>query len=254
MGRGYQTGLLDRHQRLRDPLSRARKAAKIARALRSTGLPLGKATCLDVGCSSGTITAALSPLFGRTIGLEYDGAALAAADPVTRASVLLLRGDGMCLPLADGSVDVVLCAQVYEHVPDATRLAAEVKRVLAPGGIVFFSGPNWLYPIEPHYRLPFLHWLPAPLAARYLKLTGKGEHYYEQPRTLWGLRRLLCGLAVTDVNPGWVEDSCPRRLRRIVSAMPRWLWRLVQPIAPNFNWILRKSPTDAFSPEAGEAK
>ncbi len=63
-------------------------------------------------------------------------------------------------PLEDESCDLVICAQVYEHVPDDRRLAEEVYRVLKPGGVVFFSGPNWLFPIEGHYHLPFLHWLP----------------------------------------------------------------------------------------------
>jgi len=31
--------------------------------------------------------------------------------------------------------------------------------------------------IEPHYRLPFLSWLPRPLATAYLRLSGRGSSY-----------------------------------------------------------------------------
>ena len=42
--------------------------------------------------------------------------------------------DGQTIPLADASVDVVFSSNVLEHVADLSRMHAEIRRVLAPGG------------------------------------------------------------------------------------------------------------------------
>jgi SAM-dependent methyltransferase/uncharacterized protein YbaR (Trm112 family) len=49
--------------------------------------------------------------------------------------------DGHDLPFADESFDVVLCQAVLEHVVDPPRVAAEIARVLRPGGIVLSEIP-----------------------------------------------------------------------------------------------------------------
>lgn len=206
--------------------------------------PLSTAICLDLGCSSGVITTALSRLFARTIGLDYDQLALKNIDAAAFRSASFLRGDAMSLPLADRSIDAIICAQVYEHVPDDQALVAEIYRVLKPGGIVFFSGPNKLYPIEPHYFLPFLHWLPEKLADGYLRLLGKGDHYYERSRTLWGLQKLWAQFTICDVTVQvlkWkTRQTGSPASSQSLGRLPDWVWRLLLPVFPNYNWILYK--------------
>ena len=66
----------------------------------------------------------------------------------------------------DGLVDVVVSNSVIEHVggwAEITRAAAELRGV-APHGWV--QTPAFSFPIEPHFALPFVHWLPPPVAAR----------------------------------------------------------------------------------------
>ncbi len=241
-GRGYQEGFYNLCQSVREPASRQRQAEKIAYALTHyVDRDLSSLVCLDIGCSSGIITSALAPLFLRTAGLEYDDVALRAADVAARARVQFLRGDAMCLPFGDSAVDVIICAQVYEHVPDAKRLFAEMYRVLRPGGLAFFSGPNWLFPIEPHYSLPLLHWLPGPLADRYLRLAGRGEHYYERLHHLWALRKLVQPFAVHDVTIAQLQRFyLSRGWLRLFRSVPTTLWRALLPLLPTYNWILLK--------------
>lgn len=244
MGRGYQESFYTHSERVHDPVSRQKKADKIIQALiRHTRCPLSSAICLDIGCSSGMVTSAIASSFGKIVGLEYDEVALRATGPAARAMVRFIRGDAMCLPLGDNSVNAIICAQVYEHVPDDGQLFREIYRVLTPGGLVFLSGPNWLFPIEPHYFLPLLHWLPGRLADAYLRLTGQGDHYYEQSRHLWGLRRLLCRFVIHDITLEVLHDSYLREtrgLKWIVRGTPTAVWRLLLPFFPNFNWILYK--------------
>lgn len=52
-----------------------------------------------------------------------------------------LVGDLHRIPLADGSLDAVICNGVLEHVEDPERVVQELWRVLRPGGRVFVSLP-----------------------------------------------------------------------------------------------------------------
>ncbi len=242
--RQYQPGFYNLSPKVRDMGSRRQQAEKISSILKGLGsYPLSSATCLDVGCSAGLITATLAPLFGRTIGLDYDDVALKNVEP-SDLCLSFVCGDAMSLPIANSSIDVIICAQVYEHVPDDETLVAEMYRVLKPGGFVFFSGPNKLFPMEPHYFLPFLHWLPERLADGYLRLMGRGQHYYERSRTLWGLQRLLAPFTIHDVTVQVMQHmqlAGSGRWARFMRHMPPWVWKIMLPVLPNFNWILFKS-------------
>lgn len=54
-------------------------------------------------------------------------------------------GDIHSLPLADNSVDAIICIAVLEHVEDPKRAVEEVYRVLKPGGYAFFYAPFLFY-------------------------------------------------------------------------------------------------------------
>jgi SAM-dependent methyltransferase len=86
--------------------------------------------------------------------------------------------DGITLPFADDSFDVVFSSSVLEHVANLALLSAEMRRVLKPGGRGVHLMPTtaWrLWSLATHYpNLPvlFLFWAahhghsPFPTAAR----------------------------------------------------------------------------------------
>jgi SAM-dependent methyltransferase len=53
-----------------------------------------------------------------------------------------LTADLFRLPLAGESMDMVLCCEVVEHLPDPKIAFAEMARILKPGGYAFITTPN----------------------------------------------------------------------------------------------------------------
>ena len=59
-----------------------------------------------------------------------------------------VRADAHAIPLADASVDCVLCVSLLEYVASPSIVVNEIRRVLKPGGIVYLSTP-FVFPYHP---------------------------------------------------------------------------------------------------------
>ncbi len=71
-------------------------------------------------------------------------------DPASGADIV---GDIHAIPLENESVDGIICHSVLEHVRDPLRAMEEMRRILKPGGKLFFYVPS-TYPYharEGHY-------------------------------------------------------------------------------------------------------
>jgi SAM-dependent methyltransferase len=109
-------------------------------------LALGR--ILDDGCGVGEyLTRLAAARASHGVELESDRAAQAARR-APRSSVL--RAEGEALPYASACFDMVLSHEVLEHVRDDRAAAAEILRVLRPGGRLVLFVPNRGYPFETH--------------------------------------------------------------------------------------------------------
>jgi SAM-dependent methyltransferase len=54
------------------------------------------------------------------------------------------NADGTRLPFPDGAFDRIIASEVMEHIPDDAAAAAELARVLKPGGTIAVTVPTWL--------------------------------------------------------------------------------------------------------------
>lgn len=103
---------------------------------RVRGLAPGLA--LDVGAAGGGNTRVLRSLGWRVLALEFTAE---GAQVARERGLEVVRGDAQQLPVADGSLDLVTALDVLEHLPDHERAAAEVHRVLRPGGALVAAVP-----------------------------------------------------------------------------------------------------------------
>jgi SAM-dependent methyltransferase len=122
----------------------------IAAFARLSGLPAG-ARVADLGCGSGIFTDLLRRAGYTTVGLDISPK-LIAVGRSKFPGLELIEGDAENLPFEGESLDGVLLSGLVHHFPDPTRLAAEVGRVLKPGGRFVAFDPNRMNPFMWLYR------------------------------------------------------------------------------------------------------
>jgi len=130
--------------------------------------------------------------------------------------------------------DLIVLDNVLEHLPDQPRALRILSNSLRPDGIAYVLVPNRLWPIEAHYHLPFLSYLPVKLANAYLRITGRGVDYTDASYapTYCSLNRMLRSrpeLSFEYVLPAHIElATFGRSLHyRIGASLIRrfpWLW------------------------------
>ena len=202
----------------------------------------------DLGAGTGIVKKSLENTIGKTIvGFELDRSFIEHPRRMVVADVLRL-------PAPDEAFDFLVLNHLYEHVADPGLLFREAYRILEPGGVAYVSAGNRLAVMEPHYRLPFLSWLPRPLADRYLRWSGRGRAYR-------GIRFLTYGPLVQRMRAAGfrVRDETGAALDRLVGEEGRggaWrhAWRLLSGItapareallhglSPQWFFLLEKPP------------
>lgn len=232
-----------------DADKRRRKARKIVSVLKhflGTG-DLAGLRVLDIGASTGYTVEALVTAGAEVTGVDIDAPGIAFAKQHFGDRATFLVADGAELPMDDQSFDVVVLNHIYEHVVDADAVMAEIRRVLRPDGLVYLGLGNKYGVIEPHYRLPFLSWVPRRLADRYVSAFNRADHYYEQFRSRRALVEMCRPLRVWDYTYTLLAE--PERFHA-TDVMPAALARLpvgairaLEPVMPTFIWI--GTPGDA---------
>jgi len=108
---------------------------------------------LDVGCGNGAFTEEIiercAPI--RVIGVDPSNDQLTYARARSAAAEFRV-GDAQALPFDDDEFDVAVMALVISFVPDPAKAAAEMVRVVRPGGLI--ASYMWDYPAGvPNYPI-----------------------------------------------------------------------------------------------------
>lgn len=157
---------------------------------------------LDVACGTGILARQIAPVVGadgRVVAVDLRPGMIDVASKLTvpyGATIEWMQGDATKLDFTDGSFDVVLCQQGLQFFGDRAAGAAEMKRVLRPGGRVALAlwealdqQSLWHEVITVELRHFDLLGLPAADAVTPFSLSDEGE-----------IRALLEGAGLRDVT------------------------------------------------------
>lgn len=215
--------------------ARNRVLSETLTALVRERAPADARRALDVGCQNGWTT----DRYARLTDLAWSGVDPVITEELRSPDGLLLKpGPADALDFPDREFDVVMLANVYEHILPDRRVASfrEIRRVLADDGIVVGQIPNPYFPIESHSRLPFMGWLPMRAQKAYWRLspvTWEHDFFVVTPRHL---RRdaAMGGLSTDMVRKfNYPPEVIPRAVRGIARALRRpmrimpWAWQFV---------------------------
>jgi SAM-dependent methyltransferase len=133
-----------------DVFSPATNERLIDNFVRLSGLPAG-ARVVDLGCGSGVFTNVLHRRGYKCAGVDLSPNLIAIAR-ANFSGIEFRTGDIERLPFPDGSFDGALLSGVLHHLPERSRCAAEVFRILRPGGKFVAFDPNRMNPFMYLYR------------------------------------------------------------------------------------------------------
>lgn len=133
---------------------------------------------------------------------------------------------------SDGAFDLVLSNSVIEHVggwQDMERAAGEMRRLGSHGWV---QTPAFGFPVEPHFALPFVHWLPVPWRAALLPHLPRQGYEHLNGGSIGDARRaveeinLLTGREVQFLFPGaeLLRERVAGLTKSFIAAWPRNWW------------------------------
>jgi ubiquinone/menaquinone biosynthesis C-methylase UbiE len=98
---------------------------------------------LDIACGEGYGANLLAFVASRVIGVDLDAATIAhARAKYERPNLDFVEGSCTQIPCEDQSIDLVASFETIEHISEHDTFLSEIKRVLAPGGILVISSPH----------------------------------------------------------------------------------------------------------------
>jgi 2-polyprenyl-3-methyl-5-hydroxy-6-metoxy-1,4-benzoquinol methylase len=125
---------------------------------------------IDVGCGSGHIAAYFSEC-NRVLAVDV-------VDQVSldiREKINFIKTENDLSLFSSGEFDIVILNHVLAHIKNKLKLLLEVNRLLKNEGICYVANPNRYYPVEPYYKIPFLHYLPQKLFLNLAGYLGKNQ-------------------------------------------------------------------------------
>ena len=111
---------------------------------------------LDVGCGLKPYRKNFERHVDAYIGMEY------SLESGYRGNSADFCGDATLLPVADASIDTILCTEVLEHLANPEKAVSEFARVLRSGGTLITTAP-FAFPV--HDESDFFRYAPKGVAA-----------------------------------------------------------------------------------------
>lgn len=186
-----------------------------------------KGTILDIGCATGIFLNHAVERGWQVIGIEVNEQAAKMARETY--GIDIFTGNIEEANISTSSIDVVTLWDVLEHLPSPRSALQEIRRILCPGGLVFFSIPN----LESYDR----------------KVFGKNWIGWDEPRhfTLFDdetITRMIKEIGFTLIEKKCIlggKGTFLLSMKRIFKEKPRLKWlEKLYPVVSFFLWPYRK--------------
>ncbi len=188
----------------------------------------------------------------------------AGADRPPDGTAVTVNGDGTRLPFGDDTFDRIICSEVLEHIPDVAAAAAELFRVLKPGGILAATVPTWFpeqvcWAINDEYHAPFVEGghirifteprLRALLRGAGFK-PGPSHHAHALHSPYWWLK---CAVGPTNNDNPLVKAYHSLLVWDIAKApkLTRWTEKVLNPVLGKSLVVYSRKPVPAHAPSPG---
>lgn len=181
---------------------------------------LDQARVLDAGGGNGTYAAQIQQRFGAQAHL-YEIEAERTQEALTNGIDTAVVAAAEATPYPTDFFDTIISNEVIEHVADDRISAAEIVRILKPGGRLVLFCPNRWYPFETHghYWRGEYHFGNTPLI-NYLPDSWRNRLApHVRAYTARGLRRLFDDQPVTIVHHSRIYGGYDNLIHRIGAPM-----------------------------------
>jgi 2-polyprenyl-3-methyl-5-hydroxy-6-metoxy-1,4-benzoquinol methylase len=172
---------------------------------------------LDIACGDCRMSAYAASAGARVVGIDCSLAGIQVGkkrwqkeQPGTLSSAFFIQADGLKLPVADQSCDVVIASEIIEHVENPRAFLGQVARTIRPHGTLILTTPFRLTetPLDPFHVHEYF---PNELQAIASEFFGEIDIHLSHPAwvislfTLGGwfrpFRWTINGLSILGKNP-----------------------------------------------------
>lgn len=167
----------------------------MAALLRQWGVPLNRATVLDVGCAEGGGLCALHDAGAECAGFDIDEVRVSAAVALRGDRAIDFRtgnlyNDGT--PFAGREFDLVVLHDVYEHLEHKQDMLSKLRNYLKPDGRMLITFPPYYSAYGAHQqllrtplaRLPFAHLFPFAISVILPRLKNESPAFVAEVQKL----------------------------------------------------------------------
>jgi SAM-dependent methyltransferase len=196
---------------------------------------------LDLGCGSGTQALCLMEEGFRVVAADLSVEATRVARATNERagrSLAAVNADAERLPFADVSLDACVCGLLLHHFKDMHRVAAELRRVVRPGGVVValdangHNPPTWLFLNGVHRLKPLKGLTPNQRAIRSSEI--------REVFTSHGFADFQFRSVTSALRKDWLGDSLGARLNYHARAALLGLSNVLLPQVAQGNMLLSR--------------
>ncbi|MBD3228875.1 MAG: methyltransferase domain-containing protein [Candidatus Lokiarchaeota archaeon] len=197
---------------------------------------------LDDGCGTSKITFNLARIH-NIVGIEPNlNNLMEIKNKPNNKTAYFLQSVGEALPFKNNRFDFVVSQMVLEHCHSTIKYLQESFRILKNSNFLYISVPNWLFPLEPHSKIPLITYLPI---RHYLSKNFLVNNFFSYSKICRILRS--CNYSVKDINLFILKHNLINANRILLKFIAKnyklivKLYPILKYVFPSWAFLVKKS-------------